>query len=429
MKIGKLRISIVRNKSFVDRNNAFANIGESIQAVTMAYIYRECGVDERDIIKIDQCEIKQYQGEEIVLPLRLPLSRDNYDEYFPLPKSIHTVFISLHLHDDIFQGRPDIVEYFKAYEPIGCRDEISCSFFRKYHIEAYMMGCYTLALPKRTCTGKEEQVFLVDVSEKLCKRIPKQLESNSIKLTHAVPYLEYPVTHAEDERLEEEARHYLELYGKKAGLVITSRLHVAAPCIAMGVPVVLASDNADFRYAWIDKFLKIYQESEYEDIDWNPQVIDSEYVRSNLMELLRTIIYEGRPSRTCLKRLDLYYHDRVKTKYYATFRQRLKHLSGYYQDRSFSYAIWGAGNHALFAYQIMKEMYPNAVLQVVVDKYKTGELFGVPIIKGDKLEDYAIEQVCITTNPGKQEAIHKCEEIFGKHAPEHFVVITSQQKS
>jgi len=77
----------------------------------------------------------------------------------------------------------------------------------------------------------------------------------------------------------------------------------------------------------------------------------------------------------------------------------------------------------------MKEMYPNAVLQVVVDKYKTGELFGVPIIKGDKLEDYAIEQVCITTNPGKQEAIHKCEEIFGKHAPEHFVVITSQQKS
>lgn len=128
MKIGKLRISIVRNKSFVDRNNAFANIGESIQAVTMAYIYRECGVDERDIIKIDQCEIKQYQGEEIVLPLRLPLSRDNYDEYFPLPKSIHPVFISLHLHDDIFQGRPDIVEYFKAYEPIGCRDEISCSF-------------------------------------------------------------------------------------------------------------------------------------------------------------------------------------------------------------------------------------------------------------------------------------------------------------
>ena len=38
---------------------------------------------------------------------------------------------------------------FKKYEPIGCRDEYSCNYFRKHGIESYIMGCYTLCLPER----------------------------------------------------------------------------------------------------------------------------------------------------------------------------------------------------------------------------------------------------------------------------------------
>ena len=82
----------------------------------------------------------------------------------------------------------------------------------------------------------------------------------------------------------------------------------------------------------------------------------------------------------------------------------------------------------MFAHDLMEEMYPNAILKVVVDKYKSGVLFGVPIVKGDELKDWNIDHVCITTNPGKEEALIECEKL----APGDkgfYTIITSQQKS
>ena len=256
-KIGKLRISIVKNDSFINPKYAKANIGESIQSVAMQLIYDLCGVVEEDIVRINQCDVKKYQNKEIILPLRLPLSSDNIDEFLPLDKCVHPFFISLHLHDDVFVGRPDLVEYFKKYEPIGCRDEMSCDFFRRHDIESYIMGCYTLVFSCRG-EGEYERVFVVDASEELKENIPKQLLNEAVFMSHAVPYWEYPITVEEDQRLENLAKKRLKDYRENGSLVITSRIHVAAPCVAMGVPVILATDNADFRYAWIDKFIPLH---------------------------------------------------------------------------------------------------------------------------------------------------------------------------
>ena len=76
----------------------------------------------------------------------------------------------------------------------------------------------------------------------------------------------------------------------------------------------------------------------------------------------------------------------------------------------------------------MTEIFPNAKLCVVVDKYKEGYLMGVPIIKGRELENYNVDHVCITTNPGKIEALEECERIApGNHS--FYTLITSQQMS
>ena len=37
MKIGKIRINMIEDESYYDKENAIANIGESIQAVTISY--------------------------------------------------------------------------------------------------------------------------------------------------------------------------------------------------------------------------------------------------------------------------------------------------------------------------------------------------------------------------------------------------------
>ena len=194
------------------------------------------------------------------------------------------------MHDDIFEDRPDLVEYFQKYQPIGCRDEISCEYFRTHGIESYIMGCYTLMFLPRENTEQQNKIVCVDISSKLDEVIPSDIKKDVIKKTHAIPYLEYPVSPKEDDRLEQIAAEYVDFYRNEAKLVITSRLHAAAPCIAMGIPVILASDNVDFRYAWIDRFLPIYQASDYNSIQWNPSVVDVSLVRNNLFEIFDGII-------------------------------------------------------------------------------------------------------------------------------------------
>ncbi len=429
MKIGKLRISVVRNKSFEDRENAIANIGESIQAVVMQQIYERCGVAKKDIVKINQCDVKDYRGEEIILPLRLPLSRETVDDYLPLDHCVHPYFISLHLHDDIFEDRQDLVEYFKKYQPIGCRDEVSCEFFRKHGIESYIMGCYTLMLPERENGSLRDKVICVDVSKALNEAIPKDIGEMAIRKTHAVPYLEYPISEREDDRLEKMAGEYIDFYKDQAKLVVTSRLHVAAPCIAMGIPVILASDNVDFRYAWIDRFLPIYQSCDYDNIQWNPDIVDVSFVREELFKIFDGIINDRQMPVRSLQKLDEYYRARNKTEYYKSFRRKLSNLYVQYHNKEFSYVIWGGGNHSLFVYELMKEMYPEAILEAVVDKYKTGTKFGVPIIRESELSEYNVDHICISTKPGMPEAVEKCKEIWGKECERHYTIVASQQDS
>lgn len=428
MKVGQLRINMIRNEAYVDAENAYANIGESIQAVAISHVYRELNISDEDIIFIDQCEIKNYSGEPVVLPLRLPISSDTVDEYFPLPKQIHPIFMSLHLHDDIFYGRQDLVNYFRSYQPIGCRDEYTCNYFRKYGIESYIMGCYTLCLPKRE-KGATKKIFVVDGSKELVDAIPDNIKKECTFISHATQFAVYPITHEEDARLVDTAKCFLDRYAKEAKLVITSRIHAAAPCIALGIPVILATNNADFRYAWIDKFIPIYQEEDYAHINWYPQVPNIEAVHNLLLGFFKMAVNNQRPDRDILKRLDVLYRDRNKTEYYKSFRNRLVPLkTKFSKNQQFSYAIWGAGCHAMFAHDLMEDMYPNATLKVVVDKYKSGDIFGVPIIKGDKLRDWNIDHVCITTNPGKEEALAECEKLAPGNK-EFYTVITSQQKS
>lgn len=431
MKIGKIRINMIEDESYYDKENAIANIGESIQAVTISYIYRELGIDIDNIIKVDQCKLKEYNGEPLIFPLRLPLSRANVDAFLPLNQCITPIFISLHLHDDIFEDREDLVEYFRKFEPIGCRDEQSCFFFRKHGIEAYIMGCYTLCLPKRRKDLENGHPFIVDASKELLEVIPPNILNRATLLSHAMPFEEYPVTHHEDERLEDVAKCYLRRYYNEADLVITSRLHAAAPCMAMGIPVILASNNIDFRYAWIDKYLKLYQESEYSEIDWKPSVpTDLVYAKKLLMKFFSDSILKGIPARDCLKELDGFYRNRNKTMYYLCFRKRLEKLKQRYPDNmKFTYAIWGAGCHSVFAYNLMQEMFPNASLQVIVDKYKKGSLYGVPIVSREQLYNYHLDHVCITTNPGLKEAIQWCDMYFKKDANCRYTIMTSQQKS
>ena len=65
----------------------------------------------------------------------------------------------------------------------------------------------------------------------------------------------------------------------------------------------------------------------------------------------------------------------------------------------------------------------------IVDKYKKGRMYGVPIISREQLDDYHIDHVCITTHPGLNEAIQWCDMHFKEDSNCRYTIITSQQKS
>ena len=121
--------------------------------------------------------------------------------------------------------------------------------------------------------------------------------------------------------------------------------------------------------------------------------------------------------------------NRNRVDYYGYFRTRIGRASKMTGRSDFRYIIWGAGLHSGYAYDIIREMYPQAELVSVIDKYEKGERFGRKIIPGEQLTETNFDIAFITTKPGTPDAVQKMEELFGVQAEKRFIIVTSQQNS
>src|SRR5262249_35209243 len=85
-----------------------------------------------------------------------------------------------------------------------------------------------------------------------------------------------------------EAKAALELYRTRARLVITTFLHCALPCIAMGIPVIafLPRPQYDFqktsdeeRFSGLTQIAPVHRFGDTSDVDWSPRPIDVERIK------------------------------------------------------------------------------------------------------------------------------------------------------
>lgn len=427
-KYARYRMQVYEKASLVDNACSVMNIGESIQYLAIDGIYRQIGIESKNIIDICAGEIKDYSGDELYLPGKFILNDRPANRVLPFPEDIHPIFISSVMlkNEEITD---ELVAYLKENEPIGCRDEQARSMLRDLDIEAYLMGCFTICLPQREHAPESGKTFLVDVSENLYKFIPDELKKNAVRISHAVPVHTSVMTVEEDNRLNKEAEKLLARYRDEASLVITSRLHAAAPCIAMGIPVILASDNIDFRYSWLDKYVPIYTQDEYPNICWTPTTHSAEEVKRWIPAYIKKRLENDPTAVEELKKLDAYYMDRKRVDYYGYFRKRIKNAEKIAGSKKFKYIIWGAGLHSGYAYDIIKELYPEAQLTAVIDKYEKGTRFGKKIITGDEFTATDFDVAFITTKPGTPDALAKLQEFFGDKAKDKSIIVTSQQDS
>ena len=222
---------------------------------------------------------------------------------WPPPPSIHPLFVAF------YAAAPDVLissrhaDYFRKHAPIGCRSMATLEAFRRIGIEAYFSGCLTLTLERRE-TSRTDTVYAVDVDDHLYQRlVPENVRARAIHVSHEYPdakasaaaraawktgdFLQRAFNRVDRSRrilrhlreLSNQRRHAIRIKRaeallqryREAKLVITSRLHCAMPCLALGTPVIVVRSDvhANPRFAGLRELVRCYGERDSRiALDW-----------------------------------------------------------------------------------------------------------------------------------------------------------------
>lgn len=170
---------------------------------------------------------------------------------WPPSPYINPLFVSTHftnyLNDEVPIYLKDTgIDYLKKYSPIGLRDKLVKNVFDDNKIDNYFSGCLTLNINKFKNIEKTDQICLVDVSDEITSKVFKNQTYNIKSVTHSLELSENIKLSWEQRfnNVEELLKTYQE-----SKLVITTRLHCALPCLALGTNVVLIynEDNLDVK--------------------------------------------------------------------------------------------------------------------------------------------------------------------------------------
>ena len=183
---------------------------------------------------------------------------------WPPSPDIIPLFISFHLDKKAVRAvlSRDNVSYLKKYE-VGARDYATLNLLKSKGINAFFSGCLTLTLGETYQNRVGTDIYFVDVLFQPYflgrrKRILRKLFGDEIYKSAKRIKHNYFVRHYRDEDSRFQlADSLLKLY-QNAQLVVTSRLHCALPCLAMGTPVVfvdggISSDR--IRFEGLDRML------------------------------------------------------------------------------------------------------------------------------------------------------------------------------
>lgn len=188
-------------------------------------------------------------------------------------------------------------KYLKQYEPVGARDIETMKRLERNGIEAFFSGCMTLTLQKFDNIQKNNKIFLVDASDSIKEKVKSENTDYEIEeITHWT--IQEEISKKTIDQRMQDVENLLKKY-QGAHLVITNRLHVALPCIALGTPVILVHKEYydEDRLGVFLKYMDNYTDSEFCNMDINellkfPKANNDEYkiIANSLIEKCQTFI-------------------------------------------------------------------------------------------------------------------------------------------
>lgn len=266
----------------------FFNLGDDIQTLAVSRLLpRVDGYVSREAL------------DQVTEPCIVPMNGFFMNTpHWPPSPAVTPVFFAFHVTPQAQKVvcTPENIAYLKQWEPIGCRDKGTMEALARHGVEVFYSRCVTLTLPRRTQEPADGgQVFISGLGPDARAVIPRAIRKQAITVDQAKVRL--PITNTQLKLGL--AADLLEQYKTRARLVITSKIHCAMPCIAMGIPVVFIYDEAkkdDYRVKIIEDLVGINYVSENKPysrlrnkilsrrINWNPVAPDIEDMKHEVRE-------------------------------------------------------------------------------------------------------------------------------------------------
>ena len=349
MKWGNLQVDFERE------SKRMRNYGDDIQIEAIKNLYRYMGIDDDEVVRIKFPELATYDGEYVILPINYPF----YGTYKGISEKIKPVYLGLSLLSDAPIGPLRL----KESEPVGCRDAYTLKVLREAGIDAYLNGCMTLSFPKRSSEPKSGKVFFVDVCDELLEVTPRELLEGAVFKTHLL-YHAY-VT-------EQQSLDALECYREQARLVVTSRLHCAVPCLAMGIPTIYACKEISFRSWWLERIIPLYDQSTFSSIDWNPRAVDCDHIKQLMLENAARRLWDTHKKYESALTLSELFESPESPCYTVEALQssRRYFMKNWLDDVPRRYVIWGNTQTAEILYSYISQHYPSTQLVGVIDLFQ-----------------------------------------------------------
>jgi len=179
---------------------------------------------------------------------------------WPPPDFIKPLFVSFHITQD-YQANQKLINseslaYFKKHQPISCRDFYTRDLLQANGVEAFYSACLTMTIPNTYAhLPKTDEIIFMDVLYKTQKKsrdfsgwlkkhwLMKKMFPEDV-LKKAIFLKQDAAKHSSEEQRFADAEKLLERYAR-AKMVVTSRIHCALPCLALGTPVIFINGDLE----------------------------------------------------------------------------------------------------------------------------------------------------------------------------------------
>lgn len=272
----------------------WTNLGDYIQTIATKNALKSI-FSNINFLFHDRDTLTSYYQKDKITPVVMQ-GWFSHSRYFIPNNNTLPVFVGTHFASEIYNFIQRFISFYPWFfkdKQIGCRDFETLRFCQTMGLDSYLSRCLTLTLPKRDENIVGDTIYFVGISKDMLAYMPDKLKNSAEHINQQEASFEVDGS-LDWKNLYRKTEDLLQTYKNKAKLIVTSALHCAAPCTAMGIPVVLIAKNQENinRFSAIKGIIPIYTYDDLKNnrINFNPKSLNIEDLKQYMLQNLKLSI-------------------------------------------------------------------------------------------------------------------------------------------